>query len=303
MESREFPFGSAHLHVADFGGSRGPTFLLVHGLGGSHANFAALAPLLAPHGRVLAVDLPGFGLSPPGDGSHMEAHDAAVARVIDLVRSGTFAGASAPVVLVGNSMGGVVVIHYAARRPADVRALCLVCPALPQRDPRVLDRRFTSVLALSLLPGYERLFRRRLRAIGPEGMLRELLQMICADPSRVPAHAMEAMEAIARRRVTFEWSASAFQQSARSVVWTVFRGRAYEDVMRSVRAPVLLLHGERDRSVPVASARAIAAKMPHWRFEVFEDVGHVPQLEAPERTARALLAFAASAEAETTARA
>src|SRR3954452_357495 len=55
------------VHYVDFGGNPdGPTFVLVHGLGGSHLNWDLLAPLLTAHGRVLAVDLPGFGRSARG---------------------------------------------------------------------------------------------------------------------------------------------------------------------------------------------------------------------------------------------
>ena len=51
--------------------------------------------------------------------------------------------------------------------------------------------------------------------------------------------------------------------------------------MRRVRVPVLLVHGARDRFVPVAAARAAARRNPAWQFEVLPDVGHLPQLEAP----------------------
>src|SRR5436309_15670530 len=47
------------------GPSDGPTFVLVHGLGGSHLNWAAVAPGLSPRARVIAPDLAGFGLTPP----------------------------------------------------------------------------------------------------------------------------------------------------------------------------------------------------------------------------------------------
>ena len=56
------------MHYVDFGGpDDGPTIVLVHGLGGSHLNWDLLAPRLTPHARVLALDLPGFGRSEPGD--------------------------------------------------------------------------------------------------------------------------------------------------------------------------------------------------------------------------------------------
>ena len=62
------------------------------------------------------------------------------------------------------------------------------------------------------------------------------------------------------------------------------RRRRYAELMGAIQVPVLLLHGEKDRLVPLAAARAVAARNPAWRFAVARDVGHVPQLEAPEWT-------------------
>src|SRR3954454_25311323 len=79
-QSRTVDLGGP-LHYIDFGGpDDGPTVVLVHGLGGSHLNWDLLAPLLRPHARVLALDLPGFGLSQPGDRRTM-LHDNV--RVLD----------------------------------------------------------------------------------------------------------------------------------------------------------------------------------------------------------------------------
>src|ERR1700712_3511175 len=56
------------VHVVDFGGNPdGPVVVLVHGLGGSHLNWDLLAPRLTGAARVLALDLPGFGRSEPGE--------------------------------------------------------------------------------------------------------------------------------------------------------------------------------------------------------------------------------------------
>jgi pimeloyl-ACP methyl ester carboxylesterase len=53
--------------------------------------------------------------------------------------------------------------------------------------------------------------------------------------------------------------------------------------MDGVRCPVLVLHGRRDRLVPVAYAEAALREHPTWRGHVFSDLGHVPQMEAPAR--------------------
>jgi pimeloyl-ACP methyl ester carboxylesterase len=60
-------------------------------------------------------------------------------------------------------------------------------------------------------------------------------------------------------------------------------------MLGGITAPVLLLHGDEDRLVPVAAARSAAAAHPAWRFEVAEGVGHVPQMEVPQWTAQHVL--------------
>ena len=92
----------------EWDGPRDTTFVLVHGLGGSHINWVQVAAGLSGLGRVIAPDLPGFGYSPRnGRGSGLMDERRILSRFIDERASGR-------VVLVGNSMGGVIGILQAA---------------------------------------------------------------------------------------------------------------------------------------------------------------------------------------------
>src|SRR3712207_9253498 len=116
-ESRTVDLGG-RVHYIDFGGrDDGPTVVLVHGLGGSHLNWDLFAPLLRPHARVLALDLPGFGRSEPGD-RRTTVHDNVT--VLDRFLREV---AGIPVVLVGNSMGGMISILQTAASPETVDGL------------------------------------------------------------------------------------------------------------------------------------------------------------------------------------
>jgi len=118
MERRTADLGGPVYYLEFPGPSKGPTFVLVHGLGGSHANWLALAPMLAQRGRVLALDLPGFGLSPlAGRKATMSSSRSIIARFIHDV-------AATPVVLVGNSMGGALSISQAVADPIRCEAWC-----------------------------------------------------------------------------------------------------------------------------------------------------------------------------------
>lgn len=86
-----------------------------------------------------------------------------------------------------------------------------------------------------------------------------------------------------------------FAHAARSVIDTAgfLRSQAYRRAIREVACPVLLIHGERDRLVPVSAARMAARAHPEWTLLVLPDFGHVPQLEAPAETASAIIAWLA----------
>src|ERR1700693_5641638 len=104
------------INVADFGGT-GDGLLLVHGLGGSHLNWLSVAPQLATHHRVYALDLPGFGRSP------LAGRRSTIAANVDLLTRSITRLSREPIVLMGNSMGGLLAIGAAARHPSLVDAL------------------------------------------------------------------------------------------------------------------------------------------------------------------------------------
>src|SRR5205085_12693209 len=85
----------------------------------------------------------------------------------------------------------------------------------------------------------------------------------------------------------------AFLVAARSLLRILVERRAYRGAMAAIRVPVLLIQGERDRLVPVAAARSVAEAHPHWTYVELADIGHVPQLQAPDVVARELLGWLA----------
>ena len=110
------------LVLGDYGGD-GPAMLMIHGIGGAKINWMLLAPLLAQRFHVRALDLPGFGETPlAGRRAGLDAQRDLVSRCIDEV-------VGAPVVLVGHSMGGLIAMMVASRRPELVDRLVLfACP-------------------------------------------------------------------------------------------------------------------------------------------------------------------------------
>jgi pimeloyl-ACP methyl ester carboxylesterase len=273
------------VHYVDFGGPAGaPLVVCVHGLGGSHANWLAIAPQLARTHRVLALDLGGFGLTRGGRrGTSVAANTELLHRFLATV-------AGEPAILVGNSMGGLVAGLVAAAHPQDVRALALLDPALPvylsaRPEPLVM-----AAFAIYLAPGLGALFQRGRRAARtPEQVAWDVLTFCCADPHTVPKDVLAAHIELGRRREAYTEMDAEFVAATRSLL-ALLRGRRH--VLRTlsrIACPVLLVHGEADRLVTVGSARRVAAANPGWRLEVLPGVGHVPMLEAPDVTLGLLL--------------
>ena len=81
--------------------------------------------------------------------------------------------------------------------------------------------------------------------------------------------------------------------AAQSLMWVLADRRRFAAMQRSIDVPVLLLHGDKDRLIHIATARAAAAANPSWQFEVARGVGHVPQLEVPAWTVDRILGWIA----------
>jgi pimeloyl-ACP methyl ester carboxylesterase len=268
------------VNVAEFGG-QGPPIVLVHGLGGSHVNWMLLGPLLAERARVLAPDMAGFGKTPPaGRGTDVHSN----ARLLgDLVR-GQIGG---PAILVGNSMGALISLLLAQARPDLVAGLILVDPAIPVARGVPRDRQITLAFTAYMTPGVGELFvRRRLAALGPEGLVEETFRLCGVDPSHVPDEVIQAHVEMVRARMRMPWADAAVLRAARSLLREILRRRRFLTRLATVDVPGLILQGEKDRFITSAAARVVAKARPSWTYRELDGLGHTPHLEDPERTAR-----------------
>ncbi|WP_309068595.1 alpha/beta hydrolase [Microbacterium sp.] len=105
-------------------GSGDTTFVLVHGIGMGRTVFTGLAELLAEHGRVIAMDLPGYGEAPEPD------RTPTVERLADIVAAFLRAEEIQNPVLIGHSMGTQVIVEVAARHPDISTRLVLIGPTV-----------------------------------------------------------------------------------------------------------------------------------------------------------------------------
>ncbi|MEV5612039.1 alpha/beta hydrolase [Streptomyces sp. NPDC052225] len=257
-----------------------PPALYVHGLGGSSQNWSALMPLLEDVVDSEAVDLPGFGDSPPPDDGNysVTGHARAVIRYLDAQGRG-------PVHLFGNSLGGAVATRVAAVRPDLVRTLTLVSPALPE----IRVQRSALPTGLLAVPGVAALFTRLTKEWTPEQRVRGVTALCYGDPNRVTPEGFRAAVEEMERRLQLPYFWDAMARSARGVVnaYTLGGQHGLWRQAERVLAPTLLVYGGRDLLVSYRMAARAARAFRDSRLLTLPDAGHVAMMEYPETVATA----------------
>jgi pimeloyl-ACP methyl ester carboxylesterase len=269
------------------GSAREPA-LCVHGLEGSSRNWTDLMDLLRPGLACDALDLPGFGDSPPRpDGRYSIA--AFAQTVIALIeRRGR-----GPVHLIGNSLGGAVCVKAAAARPEQVRTLTLISPALPDSRPRRDLLQFPVIC----LPRVGTRLLRRYQALPPENRVADVIANCYSNPALFSQVRYATEVAELSRRDSLGYATAALVGSIRTLTAETFRiGRhsAWRDAAR-ITTPSLVVYGSHDRVVDPRMAGRAARAFSDARIVVLPRTGHVAHMEHPGVVAaeiRALLAAA-----------
>ena len=253
--------------------------LFVHGLEGSSRNWTDLMDLLRPDLTCEAVDLPGFGDSPPRpDGRYSIA--ALAQTVVTLVEQ----SGHAPVHLAGNSLGGAVCVKIAATRPELVRTLTLISPALPDLRPRLDLVRFPVIGLPRVGP---RLIRQYAATQPADRRVAAVIATCFSNPGLYPEARFAAEVAELGRRDSLEYAAAALVGSARTLTAEFLRkGRhsAWRNAAR-VTVPTLVIYGQHDRLVDPRAAGRAAHAFKDARIVVLPRTGHVAQMEQPAAVA------------------
>jgi pimeloyl-ACP methyl ester carboxylesterase len=271
------------VHYLEWPGPPGRTFVLVHGLAGSHLNWIRVAPRLSRRGRVIVVDLPGFGRTPlAGRRSAMHIGRHFLGDFVRLVAEGS-------IVVAGHSMGGGYAMLLAAFQPDLVDGLVLTGSVFPWARGGWPSPLVIGGFALYRTPFVgDVLVKERFRRLDPDFVVRWGLRLTTRDPSAIPGEVIEAHTDLARERQLDPGGADAFLDAARSILALGARPSITTRVMDAIRCPVLVIHGMKDRLVPIAYARTAVERHRTWRYRFLRDVGHVPQLEAPQSWLRAV---------------
>ncbi len=254
----------------------------VHGLGGSSVNWTDLMYLLGPTLPGIAMDLPGFGYSDPPSGHvyTISRHAEAVIETIEHENTG-------PVHLFGNSMGGAVAIRVAAERPDLVCTLTLISPALPNQ--RLLPTHLQ--IAAQGVPIIPRMLGFHHSSMKSEDRARLMFEWCYGDLGRLRHDRFQAAIIEVDRRGDLGHSMQAFVASSRGIAQTFvpFSSKNTWRLAKQIKAPTLAVFGAKDRLVDYRVATRIGSTFKDSLTVIMGDVGHVAQMEAPERVATMLL--------------
>jgi pimeloyl-ACP methyl ester carboxylesterase len=278
IESRTITLHGRALSYVQAGS--GPVLLLVHGIAGTLENWQAVIEPLARGHTVLAPDLPGHGRSAPGAGDY--SLGALAAGLRDLLVALGHQRAT----LVGHSLGGGVAMQFAYQFPEMTERLVLVSSG-------GLGPEVSPILRAAALPGAE-LFIAATAALGSNvgTKVARGLAFVGLRPSTDVSEVARGYASLVDRD-----RRSAFLATLRGVVGTGGqRVHAGDRLYLDEGMPVLIIWGARDPIVPAQHGENAHEAIPGSRLEIFEGVGHLPQLEAPGRFIAVLERFIAESE-------
>lgn len=265
--SRLVRAGGVTFHIQEWG--EGPTILLIHGTGASTHSFATLAPLLAMHAHVIAVDLPGHGFSETArnDVFTLPGMAAALADVLRVARIN-------PVLAVGHSAGAAILIRLAldgAIHPAAIVALNgAILPLHPFSHPLV------SLMAkfLAANPFVPWFFARQADDATVGRLLKDTGSKVSAESRACYQHLLRS-----RRHV-----ASALRMMAHWDLEPLAHGLA------RLHTKLILIAGDADKTIPPSTSTEVARRAPHAELHRLPRLGHLAHEEDPQVVADLILA-------------
>ncbi len=265
--------GGLRIHYQETGSATAPPVVLLHGFGDSFTSWEGWVPVLSTEYRVIALDLPGHGLTRAPQGYRLTT-----AGLVDSLDAFAAARGLASFALAGNSLGGGVAWNYALKHPERLSALILVdAGGWPQKPAAHVP------LAFRILR--YRIGRWFLSHIDNRPLIEDGLKVDVYDPAVITPAFVD------------RWAEFQRAPGHRAILMSIApaaMGVATSEALAAIRVPTLVLHGESDTIIDPESGRKFAAAIPGATLITYPHVGHLPQVEIPERSARDVAAFLAA---------
>ncbi len=247
----------------------GEPLVLIHGTGAMLQTWDEWTNLLSPHYKIIRMDIPAFGLTGPrADGVYSDSmYVNFIEQFVSKIGVDSF-------YLGGNSLGGLIAWKYAAAYPGKVKKLVLVDPAgfhgFNDKGGSFifnLSRNFPTLTSM-------------VSKIGTHYFVEHTLTEVYSDDSKI-TDKEKIMYAELNRR---EGNRHAFVQRAK------YAHNCSEEELSAITAPTLIMWGKEDVLIDVREA-AHFKKIANASLVVYDNIGHCPQQELPERSAADVMRF------------
>ena len=256
------------LHVRDDGPKDAPAIVMLHGFGSSLHTWEAWAQALKGEYRVIRLDLPGSGLSPPdATNTYTDAHS--IDLILALMDQRGIARAS----LIGNSLGGRIAWTFAATHPDRTDKLILISP----------DGFASPGFEYGKAPDVPPMLQ-AMQYVLPKFLLRMNLEPSYGDVAKLTPATVDRYHDL---MLAPGARAALLQRMKQTVLLEP------EPLLKRIKAPVLLLWGERDAMIPFSNSADYTNSIPNGRLVSLPRLGHVPHEEAPEESLVPVRAFLA----------
>lgn len=270
---RQVDVHGTSVNYVDLGEGDAEPIVFVHGLGGQWQNWLENLPRAATQRRVIALDLPGFGLSPmPREEISIPGYGRCVEALCEQLGLGR-------VDMVGNSMGGFIAAEVAIQFPERIDQLVLVSAAGITSS----DVAHAPILTLGRVAATVASYgAARHRQLASRRVTRHMaLALVARHPSLLKAD-------LAYEGFFKGTGKPGFEGALRTSLGYDFRDR-----LPDIRRPTLIVWGENDSIIPVKDAHEFERLIPDSRKVVMRDTGHIPMAERPEAFNDLLLEFLA----------
>jgi pimeloyl-ACP methyl ester carboxylesterase len=254
------------LHLRDTGPKQAPAIIMLHGFGSSLHTWEPWARALERDHRVIRFDLPGAGLSPPDPTG--DYTDARTIEILIALMDRLGVGRAS---LIGNSIGGRIAWTFAALKPDRVAKLVLISPD-GFESPGIAYGEKPEIPALAYA----------MRYVLPKALVRTNLEAAYGNPAALTEETADRYYDLMLAPGVRDAMIARMAQTIRVDP---------EPLLRRIRAPVLLIWGEKDALIPFSNAADYLRVVPDSRLVSFPDLGHVPQEEAPVESLAPVRAF------------
>jgi pimeloyl-ACP methyl ester carboxylesterase len=264
------------IHARVQGAPNRRLLLLIHGWSSSWYALSPLLPLLSERFYCVAVDLPGYGESPPlAERATIPAYADLLA---DLVRQ---ISPAIPAVILGHSMGGMTAVTMGLRHPEVVERLVLLCPTISGKLSFWINTFISPITMIERVP----LFNKIVASLEPyllSATDRLMKPASFAERTGISQQDYERLRADARRPG---------QGRVRAECFTAMRENDLQGKLGVLTMPALVIWGMEDNTVPLRDASAVADEWPNAELRVLPKAGHWPQFETPDVTWRHVRSF------------